>query len=109
MGLNEKVWKAQATEAYEHDRGFTRRADELTWIITSRPVWWKESGYPPPTPHDQHLYDDGCAICKAGHAPWALRLVIDAVLNADSMRQAGRIEVSYPSEPSPPAASGAES
>ncbi len=59
---------------------FSPEADRISWAVTATPLHWRQSGYPQPTAHNQHIYDAGCAICKAGHAPWALRIVIDAIL-----------------------------
>lgn len=71
----------------EHDAGahqgapYSEAADRITAAITSRPLPWIDC-YGETERHDQHGWMDGCAICKAGYAPWALRIVIDAVLDA---------------------------
>lgn len=61
-------------------------ADRISWLVAKRHLGWlcdiTGAPYEPTTAHDEHLYDGACAICKAGHAPVALRIVIDAVLDA---------------------------
>lgn len=71
----------------EHDGGqfqcepFSEAADRITACICSRPLPWIDC-YGEAERHDLHGWMDSCAICKAGYAPWALRVVIDAVLDA---------------------------
>lgn len=73
-------WAHDVAQGVVFDR-FTDLADRLSWLVTSRPIGWLDN-YPPTTPHGEHVYDGSCAICKAGSAPGALRIVIDAVLDA---------------------------
>lgn len=71
----------------DHDSGqfqcepFSEAADRITYAISSAPLPWIDC-YGEAERHDTHMWDDACAICKAGYAPLALRVVIDAVLNA---------------------------
>lgn len=66
------------------ERVFSDEIERITSVIGDSPLHWPASLYPPPSPHWEHIYDAGCAICKAPHAPEALRIVIEAVLAADS-------------------------
>lgn len=73
---------------------FTDEADRISWIIARQRLGWLADSdgdpYLPSSPHDKHIYNGDCAICKAGNAPLALRVVIDAVLDA--------VEASEPDE-----------
>lgn len=60
---------------------FSDAADRLTYVIAAQALPWIDC-YGETGRHDQHLEQGGCAICRAGHAPHALRVVIDAVLDA---------------------------
>jgi hypothetical protein len=62
------------------DVDYSDEANRIAIAIGQEPFHWEQSGYPEPTAHWKHLWDDGCAICKVGYAPWALRLVIDRIL-----------------------------
>lgn len=62
---------------------FSDAADRISFAITAKPFGWlEEEAIGAWTAHDKHLYDGSCAICKAPYAPGALRVVIDAVLDA---------------------------
>lgn len=71
----------------DHDSGqfqcepFSEAADRITYAISSSALPWIDC-YGEAERHDLHGWMDSCAICKAGYAPWALRVVIDAVLDA---------------------------
>lgn len=76
-------WEDDISHMAPGDAGvrFTDLADRLSWAVSSRSLPW-EGEDDPASPHGEHLFDQWCAICKTPHAPWALRVVIDAVLDA---------------------------
>jgi hypothetical protein len=77
------VKRQQATNSGWTISPFSDAAERLVGPIFEMSLpWLEEYGHQPWTPHGEHLYDGECSICKAGAAPGALRVVIDAVLDA---------------------------
>lgn len=62
---------------------FSEAADRISYAISSVPLpWLEEYGSDYQLHHNRHFEDERCSICKAWAAPGALRIVVDAVLDA---------------------------
>lgn len=74
-------------------REFSPEVERITKELGDMPLslpigdglWWPLCE----SPHWTHIHHDACAICKAGDAPYALRLVIERVL---ALAEAGEVK-----------------
>lgn len=90
------VWAREGRDV--HLAPFSDEAEWLSWLVSGRKLGWMtyDDGtvVEPTTAHGEHIFDSSCAVCKVGHAPAALRVVIDAVLDAHYDDEARALEAS---------------